>query len=203
MPGAAQGASPASTTASPSGLYRGGMRPARVIGFALAGLIATLAAVPAAKAAAAAPPPSTSATPTGGPVGTTGQQTHPSLVPRRGTRRTRFSVRFTLADAPGHRGVMATSYRVQVDQPSSSRAACAAPGPRQVDSGTRGEQITEALPRPRYGWCRGSYTVRVFLQRGPYCPKPQDGQPPQPCPLFASQEIAVGTTRFTVTPVAK
>jgi len=99
--------------------------------------------------------------------------------------------------------VIATGYRVQVDQPSSSRAACAAPGPPPVDRGTQGTSATVGLAPPRYGWCRGSYAVRVFLQRGPYCPKPQDGQPPQPCPLFASQEIPVGTTRFTVSPVTK
>jgi hypothetical protein len=54
------------------------------------------------------------------------------------------------------------------------------------------------LPAPRSGWCRERYRVTVFLQRGPYCPKPRPGEPPQPCPEFATQEIDTGEAHFTV-----
>ena len=40
--------------------------------------------------------------------------------------------------------------------------------------------------------------MTVFLQRGPYCPKPVEGQPPTPCPEFATQELDTGSTSFTV-----
>lgn len=144
-------------------------------------------------------PSSTSPSPSGPPTGSDEQQTHPVVHPRRPTRRTRVSVRFTLSDAPGHEGVVESDYRVQVDQPAGSRAACAAGAPTDVTSGTQGDKVTVPLPPPRHGWCRGRYTVTVFLQRGPYCPAPQDGQPPQPCPEFASQDLQVGRARFSVT----
>lgn len=144
-----------------------------------------------------AKPPTTQ--PSGSATGTETQQTDPRVHPRRGTRRSRFTVRFTLRDAPGHHGVVASTYDIQVDRPRRSRAACAAPMPAAVTSGTQGSRISVALPRPRYGWCRGRYTVTIHWQTGPYCPPAQDGQPPPPCPLFASQDLRVGKAAFTVT----
>ena len=93
-----------------------------------------------------------------------------------------------------------TSYRIRVDRPARARAACTAPNPPIVDSGAQGDMASLPLPKPRHGWCRGRYTVTVFLQRGPYCPTPKDGQPPQPCPMFASQDLDVGQAGFTVRP---
>ncbi len=107
-------------------------------------------------------------------------------------------MRFTLSDDPGHHGVVESDYRLQVDQPAGSRAACKAAPPSNVTSGTQGTRVTVALPSPRYGWCRGTYVTTVFLQRGPYCPTPQDGQQPQPCPAFASQDLQVGRSIFVV-----
>jgi hypothetical protein len=136
---------------------------------------------------------------TGAAAGTAAQQTDPRVHPHRGTRRSRFSVRFTLRDAPGHQGVVAGEYTIRVDRPHGSRTACTAPRPETITSGARGSRISMALPRPRYGWCRGRYAVTVHWGRGPYCPPAQNGEPPPPCPLFASQDLEVGETSFSVT----
>lgn len=133
--------------------------------------------------------------------GTPEQRTHPHVHPSHGTRRSAFKVTFTLRSAPGHHGVVATGYRVQVDPPSGSRAACSAPQPATVETGERDSTAKVPLPSPQHGWCRGRYAVTVFLQSGPYCPPPQDGQPPRPCPAFASRDLDVGETSFLVRPV--
>lgn len=138
--------------------------------------------------------------PSGPPVGSAQQQTHPVVRPRHGMRRSHFRLQFVLSDAPGHQGVTESEYRIAVDQPPRSRAACLAVSPADITSGAQGASVTVALRAPRYGWCRGVYTATVFLQRGPYCPPPQDGQPPQPCPEFATQDLQVGISRFTIRP---
>jgi hypothetical protein len=137
--------------------------------------------------------------PPGPPTGIAQQQTHPSVLPVHGFRRSNFSVTFTLADAPGHRGVTESDYRIQVDRPARSRAACVAPTPASVTEGEQGARTVVALSPPRYGWCRGTYTVRIYLGRGPYCPASKEGQPPPPCPEFASQDLRVGQDTFVVT----
>lgn len=126
------------------------------------------------------------------------QQTFPRVIPRVARRHSTVAVYFTLAAEPGHQGVLATEYRVQVDAAPDARASCAAPPPSLVDRGRRGEVKRVALLRPSGGWCVGRYRVTVFLQRGPYCPDPGPGEPPRPCPLFASREVDVGRARFTV-----
>jgi len=167
----------------------------------IAGMRAMLLAVLAGSCAAAATvtaAPGDSA-PTTYPTGAPAQQTHPVVRPHHPTRRSHVAVRFTLAEAPGRRGAFESDYRVQVDRPARSRAACAAAAaPRPVTSGAQGSRVTVALPAPSRGWCRGRYVVTVFLQRGPYCPKPQGGQPPQACPEFATQDLRVGRTTFVV-----
>ena len=136
--------------------------------------------------------------PLGPPTGSPEQQTHPWVAPIHATRRSHVTVTLMLADAPGHRGVVESDYRLQVDRPAGSRVACIAPAPPMLTVGAQGARVAVALSPPRYGWCRGRYTVRVFLQRGPYCPPPQNGQPPQPCPEFASQDLQVGHSSFVV-----
>jgi hypothetical protein len=124
--------------------------------------------------------------------------THPQIHPTFGSGVTVFNLTFTLRDAPGHEGVMAIEYRVQITAPPDTDSSCMAAQPPAIDSGTVGalEQIT--LTPPAGGWCRGTYRVTVFLQRGPYCPPPVEGQPPIPCPEFATQELDTGSTSFTV-----
>jgi hypothetical protein len=129
----------------------------------------------------------------GPPVGGAAAQTHPRVIPAAGVRHTSFGVVFTLRDQPGHRGVLATDYRVQVDA-----GACPPPAPAPVTSGVVGSPVRVPLPAPQQGWCPGRHAVTIFLQRGPYCPRPAAGQPPTPCPEFATQEIDVGTAHFTV-----
>jgi hypothetical protein len=128
----------------------------------------------------------------------TNERTDPQIHPTSGTGLTVFTLTFTLGDAPGHEGVMATEYRVQVTAPPGSGSSCIAPQPPAIVSGAAGalEQIT-LTPRDS-GWCRGIYLVTVFLQRGPYCPPPVEGQQPIPCPEFATQELDTGSTNFTV-----
>jgi hypothetical protein len=126
------------------------------------------------------------------------ERTDPQVHPTSGGRFTVFTLIFTLRDAPGHEGVMATEYRAQITAPPGSRSACIAAQPPAIDSGTAGASERITLTPPAGGWCGGSYLVTVFLQRGPYCPKPVEGQPPTPCPEFASQELVTGSTSFTV-----
>ncbi|MGI8803440.1 MAG: hypothetical protein ACR2KV_14960 [Solirubrobacteraceae bacterium] len=127
------------------------------------------------------------------PAGSPGERTHPRVKPAVGSRRTRFAVAFTLAAQPGHQGVLATDYQVQVDAPK-----CPPPMLALVDAGTPGSTVRMPLVPPAHGWCLGRHKVTVLLQRGPYCPRPSAGQPPTPCPEFASQDLDVGEAYFTV-----
>jgi len=120
--------------------------------------------------------------------------TNPRVSPASGTRHTAFHLAFTLRSAPGHSGVSQTSYAFQVAQPKGSRAACAAAQPRAVVSGQAGQRRRVALPAPARGWCRGRYTVVVYLVSGPYCPAEHD----QPCPEFATREQPAGRTSFRI-----
>lgn len=126
------------------------------------------------------------------------ERTDPQMHPTSGSRLTVFTLTFTLRDAPGHEGVMAIEYRVQVTAPPGSGSSCMTAQPPAVDSGTAGELEQITLAPPSGGWCRGAYLVTVFLQRGPYCPTPVEGQQPIPCPQFATQELDTGSTSFTV-----
>jgi hypothetical protein len=137
-----------------------------------------------------------SATP--GPAGTPrGERTRPRVNPSSGTPSTVVGLVFRLRETPGHQGVMATDYRVQVSPPSGSPKSCWPTQPQPITSGQKGHLARIALHPPSGGWCRGAYRATVFLERGPYCPPPQRGQP-QPCPEFATQELDTGHARFTV-----
>jgi hypothetical protein len=128
------------------------------------------------------------------------ERTYPQIHPAFGNGRTAFTLTFTLRDAPGHEGVIAVEYRVQVTAPLGGGSSCMASQPPAIDSGTAGASEMITLTPPARGWCRGIYRVTVFLQRGPYCPPQLEGQPPTPCPEFASQELDTGSTSFTVGP---
>ena len=142
----------------------------------------------------------TTPTPTGPPRGTSAEQTHPSVLPRSGHAYTRFTARLTLADAPGHSGVLATDYRLQLSVPLKHVARRCSPAmPPNIDSGSADQVVRIPLTAPAAGWCTGRYTLTIFLQRGPYCPAPSPGQPPPPCPEFATQELDVGHASFVVT----
>jgi hypothetical protein len=143
---------------------------------------------------------STTPTRTGPPRGTMAEQTHPSVLPRTGRARTRFTASLTLADAPGHSGVLATDYRLQLSARRKHVARRCLPATLpNIDSGSANQVVRIALTAPEAGWCTGRYTLTVFLQRGPYCPAPSPGQPPPPCPQFATQELDVGHATFVVT----
>jgi hypothetical protein len=130
------------------------------------------------------------------------ERTDPQVRPAFGGKPTVFTLTFTLRDAPGHEGVMAIEYRAQVTAPPGSASFCTAAQPPAIDSGTAGGLERIALAPPAGGWCRGTYIATVFLQRGPYCPAPAEGQPPTPCPEFATQDLDTGSTSFTVGPSA-
>src|SRR3954454_14560520 len=120
------------------------------------------------------------------------QRTYPRVAPRRGRGGTSFTAYFTLRSRPGHEGVMETTYRVAVSRAGRSSVRCTPPPPDAVQSGAPGSIARVSLAAPRSGWCRGRYRVTVFLQRGPYCPEPGPGEPPQPCPEFATQDLDTG-----------
>src|SRR5579862_3459816 len=143
---------------------------------------------------------STTPTPAGRPLGTSAEQTHPSVRPRAGHAHTRFTASLTLANAPGHSGVLATDYRLQLSFGRKHAARrCSPPTPPNIESGSADQLVHIPLSAPEAGWCLGSYTLTVFLQRGPYCPAPTPGQPPPPCPEFATQALDVGHATFVVT----
>jgi hypothetical protein len=143
---------------------------------------------------------STTRTPAGPPMGTAAEQTHPSVLPRRGHPHTRFTAGLTLAVSPGHSGVLSTDYRLQVSvKRRHGNARCSPPPPPILDAGSAGQRVHLALTAPESGWCVGRYTLTVLLQRGPYCPAPTPGQPPPPCPEFATQDLDVGHAGFLVT----
>lgn len=126
------------------------------------------------------------------------EQTHPRVRPAEGGRHTSFTLSFTVRQSLGHAGVVATDYRVQASPVRPARASCSPSQPVPISSGSPGQVIRLALHPPPAGWCKRQYAVTVFLQRGPYCPPPTAGQPPPPCPEFATQDLDTGEARFTV-----
>lgn len=131
-------------------------------------------------------------------VASPGQRTHPHVRPATGVRHTTFAIAFRLRSAPGHRGVLATSYRVAVESVGRVPVRCEPPQPPIVQAGTIGTIDRMSLAAPAGGWCQGRYVVTVFLERGPYCPPPTAYTMPVPCPEFATQELSTGTARFRV-----
>jgi PASTA domain len=129
--------------------------------------------------------------------------TDPHVHPAYGQASTVFTLTFTLRETPGHEGVMATDYQVAVAPPPGSEGSCAASQPAMIDSGAAGELRALALPPPSGGWCPGAYQVNVLLQQGPYCPPPQEGGQPVPCPEFATRDSNTGSTVFTVGPAGQ
>jgi PASTA domain len=127
-----------------------------------------------------------------------GEGTDPHVRPAYGQPSTAFTLTFTLRDAPGHEGVMATEYRVQVTPPAGHGSSCMAAQPPAITSGTAGALEQVKLMPESTSWCRGTYLVTVFLQRGPYCPPPVQGGQPTPCPEFATQQLNTGSTAFVV-----
>ncbi|MDX6581111.1 MAG: hypothetical protein QOI10_295 [Solirubrobacterales bacterium] len=127
-----------------------------------------------------------------------GERTHPQIQPANGHRHTPFTLTFTLRETPGHQGVYAVDYRVEITPPRTASASCMPDQPPIIETGTAGATQQVPLTPPARGWCRGSHRVTVFLERGPYCPPPVEGQTPTPCPLFASQELDTGHAVFTV-----
>src|SRR5579863_1920682 len=120
---------------------------------------------------------STTRTPAGPPMGTVAEQTYPSVYPHAGRAHTRFTASLTLADAPGHSGVLATGYRLQLSVNRKHVARrCSPPPPPNIDSGSASQLVHIPLTAPESGWCDGRYTLTVFLQRGPFCPAPTPGQ---------------------------
>lgn len=127
------------------------------------------------------------------------EDTHPQVRPSYGQANTAFTLAFTLRENPRHEGILSTDYSVLV-APLQARASCMPPQPAPIDSGSAGESVEVALTPPEGGWCQGTYSVTVFLQRGPYCPPPIEGAEPVPCPLFAMQALETGGSGFSVGP---
>jgi hypothetical protein len=133
-------------------------------------------------------------------AGSESEGTDPQVSPAYGQASTVFNLTFTLRKTLGHEGVMATDYRVALAPPPHSGGSCAVSQPATVDSGAAGELRALALSPPPDGWCRGIYQVSILLQQGPYCPPPQEGRQPVPCPEFATRDLDTGSTDFTVGP---
>jgi hypothetical protein len=54
----------------------------------------------------------------------TSELTHPQVRPAKGGRRSAFALSFTLREAPGHEGIFAEDYSVQVAAPPGAAAGC-------------------------------------------------------------------------------
>jgi hypothetical protein len=93
----------------------------------------------------------------GPPKAPSGERTHPRLQPTTGRRHTRFTLTFTLRDTPGHQGVLAVDYHVQVAPPVGARASCTPAEPPTIDAGTAGAIEQVPLTPPAQGWCRVIY----------------------------------------------
>lgn len=126
--------------------------------------------------------------------------THPRVHPPIGGRLTPFTLAFTLRETPGHQGVFAVDYRIQVAAPPGAATSCNPNLLPNLESGAAGESEQIALLPPAQGWCDGTYRATLYLQRGPYCPPPVKGEPPTACPEFVTQDLDTGTASFTVGP---
>jgi hypothetical protein len=116
------------------------------------------------------------------------QQTHPSVRPRVGRRRTTFELIFTVAQAPGRAGFGDTYYREVVSPPARAPESCSPTPPAPVFSGPQGTTAKIALRPPAHGWCRGRYQVTVFVQRTPTCGPPLGRAARMACPVSAGGE---------------
>jgi hypothetical protein len=124
-------------------------------------------------------------------------QTHPRVHPSSGGRRTTFVLTLIAGDDLGVRGILQTDYRVSVA--SHAHRGCVSAFEALIDRGSKGQRLTLTVTQGSgRGWCRGRYHGIVLLERGPYCPKPAPGQPPRPCPEFASQALDAGRFAFRV-----
>jgi hypothetical protein len=130
------------------------------------------------------------------PMAPAAEQTHPHLRPHGGGRHTTFVLTLTVADDLGAHGVVQTDYAI--DASNGGGNACRSVFGANLIAGRRGQRLSLKLGPEARGWCRGRYHGVVLLERGPYCPKPSPGQPPRPCPEFASQALEAGRFAFTV-----
>ena len=125
------------------------------------------------------------------------EQTHPRVRPHSGGRHTTFVLTLTIGDDLGVHGVLRTDYSINAS--NSGRNGCGSGFAENLIAGRRGQRLSLKIAPEAKGWgCRGRYRGVVLLERGPYCPKPAPGKPPQPCPKFASQALDVGRFAFTV-----
>lgn len=127
------------------------------------------------------------------PNGPSAEQTRPTVAPAQGHSSTAFVLRLTAREQIGVNGVVSSDYRVR-----ASRVGGGCASQIVIAQGARGSRLRVRLPPPRGGWCAGRYKGTVLLERGPYCPKGGTTGPPQPCPLFASQQVTVGRFGFRV-----
>lgn len=149
------------------------------------GVAAAVAAVVAGVGQAAARPVRVSAPPS--------EQTHPSVRPATGGPGTKFVLRLTVRDALGVHGVVQTDYRVSASGRGRGCSVGFARSP--LLSGQPGQRVS--IPMGTFP-CVARYRGVVVMDRGPYCPRPAAGQPPRPCPEFASQSLVVGRFSFRV-----
>lgn len=132
-------------------------------------------------------------------------QTHPSVAPRIGHRRSTFELTFTLAQAPGRAGLMDTYYREVVSPPAHAPQSCSTTQPPAVLSGAQDATVKLPLRAPARGWCKGRYDVTVFLQHTSSCGPPLDGaaliicpESTGPVPVFPVADLDTGQAHFTV-----
>lgn len=132
------------------------------------------------------------------PVVPPAERTAPRVTPARGAPHAAFAVLFTLRETPGHRGILAVDYRVEISSPPGLAASCTVRQPPALTEGEDGTQARVELISPARGWCQGRYRATVYLERGPYCSPPRAARRAKVCPLFATREIDTGEAAFSV-----
>ncbi len=137
---------------------------------------------------------------------TSQQQTHPSVSPRVGGKRTTYTVSFTMQQTPRRVGTLRSYYRVEVSPPAHAGSSCTPAQPGPITSGTAGSMSRVRLHPTARSWCAGRYHVTVFWQSfsscGPpidremlVCPESPGIEPSNPLPY---ENLDVGDTHFTV-----
>jgi hypothetical protein len=112
--------------------------------------------------------------------------------PARGSRRTRFVIRFTAPKSTGASGVTARRYMVTVTGHAASR--CLARASQFAPNARKGARVKVTLDPAKLGgaWCTGAFSGRIQEFDVPVC------RPGQLCPQFIRLGPTVGKFSFRV-----
>ena len=116
-----------------------------------------------------------------------------SVDPAKGTRRTRFVIRFTAPRKSGAIGSTERRYMVSVAGPQ--RPHCLARASQVAPSSRKGARVKVTLDPAKLGgaWCMGAFAGRIEELEAPIC------RPGRLCPQFIRLDSTVARFSFRVT----